>query len=89
MITIEFKNLILTEPIWENGGTFGSGNQQFDSPGDVIVDSTNKRVYVADIGNNRIEKFDLNGKFISMWGAAGRSSGQFDQPGDIAIDVQD
>lgn len=49
--------------------TFGSpvsGPGQFNAPTFVAVDSLGQ-VYVADTGNNRIEKFDGNGNFILQW----------------------
>ena len=37
-----------------------SANGQFRNPQDVAVDSADN-VYVADAGNNRVQKFDSNG----------------------------
>jgi tripartite motif-containing protein 71 len=52
----------------------------------VDVDSSGN-VYVVDTDNFRIQKFDSNGKFITMWGSKGSSGeGQFLHPHDIAID---
>ena len=39
-----------------------------------------------DSGNDRVQKFDSEGKFILKWGTKGTSDGQFDTPGGIAID---
>ena len=39
-------------------GSSGTGNGQFMSPSGIAVDSSNN-VYVADAGNNRIQKFVL------------------------------
>jgi DNA-binding beta-propeller fold protein YncE len=43
-------------------------------------------VYVVDKDNQRIEKFDSNGKFITKWGSVGSGNGQFNEAQDIAID---
>ena len=43
-------------------------------------------MYVADYGNNRIQKFDSNGNFITKWGSKGTGDGQFDYPTGIAVD---
>jgi DNA-binding beta-propeller fold protein YncE len=43
-------------------------------------------VYVVDTDNNRVEKFDSNGNFITKWGSNGTADGQFDNPMGIAID---
>jgi DNA-binding beta-propeller fold protein YncE len=51
-------------------GSAGSGAGQFQSPVGVAVDQNNGRVYVADSGNARIQKFDSKGKFTAAigWG---------------------
>ncbi len=41
---------------------------------------------MVDEGNNRIQKFDSNGTFISKWGTPGTSEGQFEEPTGIAVD---
>ena len=38
------------------------------------------------LDNNRIQKFDPNGTFITMWGTFGSGNGQFDGPDGIAVD---
>ncbi len=47
-------------------GTKGSGPGQFNLVHSVAVDAQ-KRVYVADRSNNRIQVFDENGKFLDQW----------------------
>lgn len=66
----------LVKQVW---GESNSKNSQFNDPDGVAVDS-NGSVYVADEGNNRIQKFDSNGKFITTWSSAGF------QPSTIAVD---
>lgn len=41
--------------------------------------------YVADFGNDRIQKFDKDFVFISGWGWTGTLTGQFKQPGDVFV----
>jgi len=55
------------------------------NPADIAIDSQNI-VYVADSGNNRVQKFDSSGNFLGMWGTAGSGDGQFNSPVGIAID---
>jgi DNA-binding beta-propeller fold protein YncE/TolB-like protein len=59
---------------------------KFFRPRGIAVDARG-HVYVADSGNNRIQKFDANGTFISQWGGPGKSTGKFQQPNDVAIDA--
>ena len=55
-------------------------------PRSIEIDSSTDSVYVADAGNERIQKFDSNGNYITQWGNKGNGTGQFTYPGDIAID---
>jgi hypothetical protein len=50
-------------------GTSGSGAGQVSSPQGVAVDASGN-VYVADQGNNRIDKFDAAGNFVLAFGKA-------------------
>lgn len=47
-------------------GSKGSKPGQFNTPHGIDVDAQGN-VYVADRENNRLQKFDANGKFISSW----------------------
>jgi DNA-binding beta-propeller fold protein YncE len=57
-------------------GSSGIGDGQFERPRGIALDSSGN-VYVADSNNNRIQKFDSNGKFITKWGSEGTGDGQF------------
>lgn len=48
-------------------GKKGNGDGQFDDPTSVAVDAATNKVYVADPRNQRIQVFDLNGKFLTKW----------------------
>jgi sugar lactone lactonase YvrE len=54
----------------ENGNEPG----QFDMPHALAMDSRG-RLFVADRGNNRIQIFDQDGKFLAVWQQFGRPSG--------------
>ncbi len=62
-------------------GSYGDGQGQFmfrmstGHYGDVAVDGQDN-VYVVDY-NERVQKFDANGKFLMQWGAPGSGDGQF------------
>jgi DNA-binding beta-propeller fold protein YncE len=47
-------------------GTRGSGPGQFSGPHGIATDR-NRRVYVADRTNHRIQVFDEHGKFLDQW----------------------
>ncbi|MEX2472657.1 MAG: hypothetical protein WEA34_10780, partial [Gemmatimonadota bacterium] len=47
------------------GGT-GSGPGEFDGPIGIAVDGAGF-VYVSDAGNNRIQKFTADGRFVTEW----------------------
>jgi len=56
----------------------------FLSPQHLAFDSENN-LYVTDLGNARIQKFDSNGNFLLEWGSKGSEPGQFGHPSGIAI----
>ena len=67
-------------------GSEGSGKGQFKQPGDIAADFSEGVIFVSEIGNNRIQKFDTNGNFLGMWGSTGKGLGQFDHAGDVDLD---
>ncbi|OQX14348.1 MAG: hypothetical protein BWK80_41920 [Desulfobacteraceae bacterium IS3] len=48
----------------------------------------NNFVYVSDTGNNRIQKFTSDGKFVSKWGTKGSGNGELDFPNSITADTE-
>ncbi len=66
-------------------GSNGSGNGQFKSPGDVAIDSVGN-LWVADKSNNRVQKLNAKGEFLTKFGSSGTGNGQFSGPSSIAID---
>ena len=46
------------------GGSGGSGNGQFYNPYGIAVDSTGNFIYVADLGNNRVQVFVYNANIL-------------------------
>jgi sugar lactone lactonase YvrE len=68
------------------GVSGGTGSGELNSPSGVATDASGN-VYVADTGNNRIQKFDATGNFLTMWGSAGSANGQFVDALALAIDA--
>lgn len=72
-------------------GLSGTGDGEFYSPGEIAVDAGGG-VYVIDTYNNRIQKFDSDGTFITKWGnnggdgTSGDGNGAFNNPGDFCLD---
>ena len=60
-------------------GEKGDKPVQFKEPQDLSVDPGGF-LYVADTGNQRIQKFDPNGRFITEIGGFGWNQGQFNSP---------
>jgi streptogramin lyase len=64
--------------------TKGSGNGQLSRPLGIARDSSGN-LWVADADNNRIEKFNSKGEYLSQFGSKGSGNGQFDEPVDVAF----
>jgi hypothetical protein len=72
-------------------GSPGAGNGQFNYAAGVAVDASGA-IFAVDAGypggaNNRIQKFDNNGTFVTTWGSLGSGDGQFNNPLGIAVDA--
>jgi sugar lactone lactonase YvrE len=73
-------------------GSGGSGDGQFRAPYGVVADSFGN-VYVTDFGNglgnnDRVEKFDSTGGFLTKWGGLGSGDTQFHDPWGVATDSE-
>ncbi|MFC1555690.1 NHL repeat-containing protein [candidate division KSB1 bacterium] len=65
-------------------GEKGTNPGQFSEPRSVDVD-IDGNLYIADTGNNRVQKLNMNGVFIRMFGGFGWGNDQFDLP--VSIDA--
>ena len=63
-------------------GGHGSGPGQFEMPHALAFDSKG-RLFVADRGNNRIQIFDQDGKYLAEWKQFSRPSGIFIDKNDV------
>lgn len=57
---------------------------QFDMPCGIAVDADGN-VYVTGINDNRVQKFDSDGVYLTGWGSAGSGDGQFASPHGVAV----
>lgn len=65
-------------------GTPGWQQGQFSGPWGITADALGN-VYVVDSGNNRVQKFDRLGNFITQWGWWGSGDGEFNGPTSVAV----
>lgn len=83
-VTNLFNNVfkVLPDGTFSQWGSAGSGNSQFNSPTGIAA-AADGFVYVADTNNNRIQKFNSNGVFVTQWGSG---DVQFNSPQAVAVD---
>ena len=87
---------VLPQLLTKWGGGIGPGHAsspqaqeagQLRSPWGITVDSHGD-VYIADTGNQRVQKFDREGNYITQWGGFGNGEGQFNFPYGIVVDAR-
>jgi tripartite motif-containing protein 71 len=66
-------------------GSLTPGDGQFFLPNSIAVNAA-AEVYVGETENNRVQKFDLLGSFLTKWGTEGTDNAEFTAPDGIAID---
>lgn len=64
-------------------GGQGEGSGQFNFPSGIAFG--NGAVYVTDLYNARVQRFDPEGNYLGAWGSYGAEAGQFRQPADVAV----
>lgn len=65
-------------------GTQGNNKGELNTPKGIAI-GPDGSVYVADSGNDRIQKFSPLGEYIAYWGENGNANGKFDNPTDVAV----
>ncbi len=82
-----FTTKAAAPPVYASSfGKAGSATGQFNQPMGLDVDASGN-IWVADAGNNRIEKFSSSGEFLLASGSAGTGNGQFNGPKGLAVDA--
>ncbi len=65
-------------------GAPGAGDGQFDGPVGISF-SASGDIFITDLTNSRIQRFNSSGVYQSQWGSAGTGNGEFDAPSGIMI----
>lgn len=87
---------VLPQLLAKWGGGIGPGHAsspqaqepgQFRSPWGITIDGSGD-VYVTDTGNQRLQKFDREGNFLTQWGGFGNADGQFTFPYGVTVNPQ-
>jgi sugar lactone lactonase YvrE len=85
-----FTTLANTPVYASSYGATGTGSGQFNRPLAMAADAPggvpSGDVWVVDKLNNRIEKFNSKGEYISQFGSTGTGNGQFNEPRAVAAD---
>ncbi len=83
------QKLTAATGIWtswgKSDGKYGSELGEFDTPKGLAADSDGN-LYVADIGNHRIQKLTAATGTWSAWGTNGSGLGEFKYPNGVAVD---
>ena len=66
-----------------NSGNLGSGDGEFERAFGITI-GQDGNLFVADVGNHRVQVLDKNGSFIRKFGEYGSAPGQLNNPHDIA-----
>lgn len=67
-------------------GQPGQANGELSSPHGICVDAAGD-VFVADLGNDRVQKLSNTGSFVGAFGGQGEIPGKFKNPRDVAVDA--
>ena len=67
-------------------GKRGNGPLQFNKPMEIAFNTVNKKVYVVEYSNNRVQILNSDLTFSSKFDNKGSGKGRFDSPLGIACD---
>jgi Tol biopolymer transport system component len=90
MVLLMFSNGVAYATFITAGtfGNSGSGNGQFGpaAPIGIAIDKSTGDIYLSDLLDNRVEKFDSQGAYLSQFGSGGSGSGEFLDPVGVAVE---
>jgi hypothetical protein len=81
-------HLLRFHPDEDTGTTIGSqgpGLGQWNGPSDVVLDG-NGDIIISEEVNDRVQKFDENGRYLAHIGTSGTGPGQFSSPVTLCLD---
>ena len=70
-------------------GEPGDGDGQLDLPWGIAIAPSGQSggdLYVADWGNDRVQRFTPNGEYVATYGSSGRGDGELRRPSGVAVD---
>ena len=67
----------------DSWGVSGSGSGQLSTPTGLAIDGD--LVYIADLGNDRVQIFTKDGDLVDSWGSTGAGPGELNGPCDVEI----
>ena len=70
---------------WPPSGARATAPGQLNLPWGLTVGG-DANVYVADWGNDRVQKFSPDGELLASYGASGHGDGEFRRPSGVAVD---
>jgi sugar lactone lactonase YvrE len=68
-------------------GSLGGENGKFAHPAGIASDAGGN-IWVVDMNNDRLQKFDREGKYLAKFGKSGRGECQLRQPRSVVIDSE-
>jgi uncharacterized protein (TIGR03663 family) len=73
-------------PVGVSFGGEGSGAGQLREPGGMTIDAQGN-IYVTEVANHRVQKFDPEGNLLAQVGGQGSGDGQFFEPWGVTTDA--
>jgi DNA-binding beta-propeller fold protein YncE len=69
-------------------GSRGTDDGEFSLPVGLAYSPVTSNLYVADVGNDRVQEITTSGTFVRKWGSSGTGDGQFTTAVAVAVNPQ-